>query len=346
MVSKNSLVQRASNNIPMMHNNGQSVTVRHREFVRSINGSKPFTTQASLDINPGLQGTFPWLAGIATRFQEYEFKGLVFHYVPTSGTFNGSTAALGSVMLQTTYRATDTAPQNKAEMMNEYWATEVVPFETACHPLECDPKENPFSIHYIRNTAITSGEPLMYDLARTFVATQGMSSDDIVGDLWVTYEVELKKPLINSPVTSSPAYLGANFAGGTAASFFSGVKTSQGTLPLEFGARTITIPAGTAGYVYLAVTIQGVGMTSPATLSWPTTAGFNNLLAWPYNPTTPTSNSTVITGTNPVSNSLTYEIGVYLDDVNVSGIITYPVALITGGLVSNITVTAFTVPQA
>jgi membrane-bound metal-dependent hydrolase YbcI (DUF457 family) len=122
-VAKNSIVQRSSASIPVMHSANQSVVIRHREFVTSIQGSTAFTVQNQLVLNPGILETFPWLSGIADRFQEYKVLGLVYHYVPTSGTFNGSSAALGSVMFQTTYRATDTAPTSKAEMLNEYWAS-------------------------------------------------------------------------------------------------------------------------------------------------------------------------------------------------------------------------------
>lgn len=107
-VSQNTIVQKAAQGIPMMHNTGQSVTVRHKEFVCSIAGSTNFTIQRTLTLNPGLAGTFPWLSGIAQNFQEFNIKGAVFHYVPTSGTAVSSTSsALGSVMIQTTYRSND-----------------------------------------------------------------------------------------------------------------------------------------------------------------------------------------------------------------------------------------------
>lgn len=341
-VAKNTIVQRAASGIPMMHNTGQSITVRHREFIGPIAGSTAFTVQSALTINPGLGSTFPWLASIAARFQEYEFKGLVFHYVPTSGTFNGTSAALGAVMLQTTYRSTDSAPTNKAEMMNEYWATEVVPFDTVAHPIECDPKENPFAIHYVRTTAIQSGEPLMYDLARTFVATQGMVDAGIVGDLWVTYEVELKKPLISSPVAYLPQYLGTSFSGGSASNFFSGARATQGSLPLSFSTKTITIPAGTPGLIYIKVNLYCVGATGVATVAWDgaitssnisTTSGSYDALL--------SKHTTTITGTNPLTDNLMYELAVSLIDNTLPATILYPSATITTGSIAQVSVVAF-----
>ncbi len=115
-------------------------------------------------------------------------------------------------MLQTSYRATDSAPTSKIEMLNEYWSTEVVPCETTCHPLECNPAENPFNIQYVRSDSAVlpvSDSPLLYDLATTHVATEGQSTDGAaLGDLWVTYEIELKKPVLSSNVTASIAGFG------------------------------------------------------------------------------------------------------------------------------------------
>ena len=154
-VASNSIVRstlRSSENIPMMHTSGQTVTIRHKEFIAEISGSVGFTVQRFFLIQPGDTNTFPWLSGIANKYQQYKIKGLVFHYVPTSGyAVSGTNPAIGSVMLQTSYRANDTAPTSKVEMLNEYWASESSPADSFCHPLECSPSENPFSIHYTRN---------------------------------------------------------------------------------------------------------------------------------------------------------------------------------------------------
>ena len=59
-------------------------------------------------------------------------------------------------------------------MINEYCSNEVVPMETMAHPVECDPKENPFNVQYVRTLAVAPGETqLMYDLGVTHVATSG-----------------------------------------------------------------------------------------------------------------------------------------------------------------------------
>lgn len=139
-VSTNSIVSKASTQIPAMHKEGQTVVIRHREFLTTVRSSTNFALQNSFTLNPGNSTTFPWLSTIAASFQEYRWKGLVFHYIPTSGSaISGTSPSLGSVMMQTSYRSTDSPPSSKAELLNEYWSGEAVPSETFAHPIECDP---------------------------------------------------------------------------------------------------------------------------------------------------------------------------------------------------------------
>jgi hypothetical protein len=257
-VSKNSIVQKAASGIPMMHKEGQSVTIRHREYLGQISGSTGFSVQEELPLNPGMSRTFPWLSNIAHSFQEYKFKGLVFHYIPTSGTAISSTnSALGSVLMQTSYRANDVQPASKVEMLNEYWANEVVPFDTMAHPIECDPKENPFEVHYVRGGDIPSGDILLYDIGKTFVAVAGQQGTNVIGDLWVTYEVELKKPVVSSNVTSLRARLSGEYTLGTysATDFFNGNLNLLGTLSATLSGRTITLSKGIIGFGFISVSL-------------------------------------------------------------------------------------------
>jgi hypothetical protein len=334
IVSANSTMKRAANGIPVMHNSGQTVVVRHREFVTELSGSTAFTVQKSLTINPGLVATFPWLANIAGRFQEYEVKGMVWHYVPTSGTFNGTTAALGSVMIQTTYRSTDSAPASKQELLNEYWSNEVVPFETMAHPIECDPKENPFSVHYVRNEAIVTGEPLMYDLGTTFVATSGMSPTAVVGDLWVTYEIELRKPVISSPVIQTLKYYATTFASPTTSSFFAGTQGAVvGSIPgITYGVRRINFPAGFSGsWKITCQIISAGGLTHATGLLWNGGITPTNAILVVYDGVN-TQVQTTITGTNPITNQLTISSAFTVTDPSLTTTsLDFPAAVWTSG---------------
>ena len=129
-VKENSILtqtMRGSASVPSMHRTDQTIVVRHREFIGVISGATAFQIRYELPLNPGLSSTFPWLSQIAANYQEYRFKGIVFHYIPTSGMVTGANPALGSVMMQTVYRANDEEPTSKYELLNEYWSNESMP---------------------------------------------------------------------------------------------------------------------------------------------------------------------------------------------------------------------------
>jgi len=274
-VGTNSIVRsslKAASSIPMMHNDSQSVVIRHREYLGEIKSSEGFTVKDSYELNPGNSRTFPWLSTIATSFQEYSFKGLVFHYVPTSGmAISGSSPALGSVMIQTSYRTTDAPPVSKVEMLNEYCSNEVVPSDSMAHPIECDPRENPFNVMYVRSGEIPPGDTkLMYDLGITHVATSGqLVANNVLGDLWVTYEVELKKPVVVSNVTAPYASASINTIGAvTATSLFTGTSQQRtGNLLVLASGNTINFPKGSVGKWLIALRV--LSATSFTASAWP-----------------------------------------------------------------------------
>ena len=268
-VASNTVVNRVlkgTDSIPMMHNNGQSVVVRHKEYIGEIRSATSFTLQNSLPLNPGMSGTFPWLSDIAVRFQEYRLKGMVFHYVPSSGTaLSGTNPAIGTVMMQTSYRASDLPPTSKLEMLNEYCASESSPTEAFCHPIECDARENPFSTMYVRSGSIpTTDSMLMYDVGTTHIATTGNpATGNVLGDLWVTYEIELKKPVLASNVAAQIqlAVLQVNLGIGFTpipSNVFGGQPSTIGNMVVTSdSANVLTFPRGCAGTYALSLIIRG-----------------------------------------------------------------------------------------
>lgn len=256
-IASNSLVSRAaSGSVPSMHKEGQSIIVRHKEYISEVRGAIAFTVRNQIALNPGLSPSFPWLAGIASQYSEYKVRGMVYHYVPTSGAAVSSTnPALGSVMIQTSYRATEALPTSKMEMLNEYWSSEGVPSSDFCHPIECDPKENPFNIQYVRTGKLpTTENQLMYDLGRTTVAVSGQQADDkVLGDLWVSYEIELKKPVLtNASNADVQSYGGSNVVGVTAANPFGTTanfteRFSSFPVDVTVTSTSITFAAGLTG---------------------------------------------------------------------------------------------------
>jgi len=256
-LSCNSLVTKAaSSSVPMMHKSGQTVVIRHREYIKDVysgNGTPTtFYTDFRNGINPGLGSVFPWLSTVAQQFQEYTFRGLVFHFISTSGQSVASTnTALGNVMMATQYRFTDNAFTNKVALLNEYYSTDSKPSECFCHPIECDPKENPYNIHYVRTSGLPVGaDYALYDIGNFTFATQGMPSSKInLGELWCTYEIELRKPVevgFRQTDTINTHYYCATSVS-TTNPFGTAFTSLYDTIGVTITNNTITFPLNVAG---------------------------------------------------------------------------------------------------
>jgi hypothetical protein len=183
--------------VPFMHSDSESVRFRHREYITDVSMNGAAYTALTYNINPGLVGTFPFLSGIASNFQEYSFEGLVFEYKSTSATalVSGTNTALGSVLMAAQYRADAPLFTSKISLLNEMWSVDCKPSDNVILPIECAPKENPFAIQYVRSLAAT-GDVKMFDLAVVTIATDGgqIGQTNVVGELWVSYDVVLRKP--------------------------------------------------------------------------------------------------------------------------------------------------------
>jgi hypothetical protein len=219
-MNQNNLLQSFNDQVPFMHSSAESVTLRHREFIGDVSSSTTFASRV-FSVNPGLSATFPWLSSVAENFQEYEFKGLVFEFKSTSSVaLSAANTAMGVVALAAQYRADSTAFSDKQTMLNEMWSVDGKPSESFFLPIECAPKENPMRELYVRTGSLPANSDLkFFDLAKVTVATVGSQGAYVVGELWASYDVVLKKPqgganiglnvpsanlLLNAPVIAAP----------------------------------------------------------------------------------------------------------------------------------------------
>lgn len=218
--------------------------------------------------------------------------------------------------------------------MNEYWASENIPSDSFCHPVECSPKENPFQVHYIRSLPVPSGDsPLLYDIGKTYIATQGMPDDgNIVGDLWVTYEIELMKPQIQSNVSTSVSQGLAEALGSITAGtspLGSSLAAVEGSIPFTMQNRTITFPTGLVGKFLIVARIAGSPTFSA--FDWSGTVGYTNCVATGVDTSGASYTRTVMAaGAGATVNSGYIVVGVELTDPSATATVVVPGAAWTG----------------
>lgn len=179
--------------------NDGGVIIRHREFIADIPSTSAFTVQSFL-IQPGISDCFPWLSQIANSFEQYKLRGMIFEFKSTSSDAVLSTStssSLGSVSMMTDYDVADPVPTTKRQMLNAEFSSSNKPSCSFIHPIECKRTQTPVDMLYTRGSLVIPPgfDQRLYDFARFNIATEGMQGVvGNVGELWVTYEIELFKP--------------------------------------------------------------------------------------------------------------------------------------------------------
>lgn len=183
------------------------IRVRKREFIKSIKSptdgdigaGTPFTLE-TFRLQSTDRATFPWLAQISEHFTEWELKGCVFSYETTSSNYSQS-MALGTVALATQYNANESSYVSMEEILAAAYHSRGNPAESIMHGIECDPALQS-SEHLFTRRPETSGPPNLYDHGVVTIATEGLpyaSRDQIIGRLYVTYDIELSLPVLPNP---------------------------------------------------------------------------------------------------------------------------------------------------
>lgn len=242
---------------PQVVNSGSTgIIVRHREYIGDITSTTAFNL-ASYPLNPGLAETFPWLSQVADSFEQYKFRGLLFEFKSMSSDAvlsTGANSALGSVVMATQYDPLDSPFANKYQMENYQFANSAKPSLSFIHPIECAKSQTPINQLFVRNGGVPANADIrLYDLGVFNVATVGMqSTTGVIGELWITYEIELFKPkLIES---TDPQELADHYRIGTPtnAAPFSGAVLQRGsTLNTTIQGNTIILPTTLKAGVFL-----------------------------------------------------------------------------------------------
>lgn len=183
-----------ANQVPVFHKDGRrGIRITEREYLGDVfsgplvNASSRFNL-VNYKLNPTDAFTFPWLSKIARNFDQWEAMGIVFEFVSTSSEYNGTSQALGTVIMATEYDPSDAPFSTKVEMENTDYANSTKPSQTALHGIECDPSERPMEVMYCGEAP--AGQDKFYDLGRFGIATQGCSTANAnLGELWVSYDI-------------------------------------------------------------------------------------------------------------------------------------------------------------
>lgn len=204
-VERNSLViPRHADSVPLIGTQDGMIRVRHREYLQDIISSIPYV-QTALVIQPTNGACFPWLTTLATVFEQYRIMGMVFEYKSLASTANNTALGLGSVMMATQYNTAIGTFANKRQILNHYFGCSTVPYRDLVHPIECKEMYDPLKLYFTRppGVEVPNRDTRFEAFGNFMIATQGMPTNgQSIGELWVSYDIMLVKPRIQTGAQS------------------------------------------------------------------------------------------------------------------------------------------------
>jgi len=237
-----------------------SNVITNREYLGDITTAAvagTFSNQTFI-VNPGQFATFPWLATIAQNFEQYRFHGIVFEFRSTSGdSLTSTNTALGTVIMATDYNPNALPYSTKQIMENSQYAQSTKGSLSQVHGLVCD---NDHKLFTRTGSVLPVNDSLKwYDHANFQIATTGFQGTSVnVGELWVTYVVELFKPQIPAQLGGSTQSLHVYRTGGL-------VGNNMGTAT-GFSSGNIAFSFPTSQTI--ALTGLGIGTNYVFTANW------------------------------------------------------------------------------
>jgi hypothetical protein len=183
---------------------GRGTRITEREFIGNVtsgtlSGGSTIFSNSSYLLNPTNSSLFPWLSRFADLYDQWEPHGIILEFVTTSSEYNGSSQALGTVIMATDYDPYDQPFANKQEMENSDYACSTKPSNDLLHGIECAVKERPTRILFCKQS--NANVPLTnVNLGLFQLATQGCStSGTTLGELWITYDITFYKKQLSLP---------------------------------------------------------------------------------------------------------------------------------------------------
>jgi len=212
------------------------VRIRHREYIGDVLGSVAFSATAYA-INPGLTSSFTWLAPIATQFESYLFRSLKYEFETQK-----SASTSGTVMLAVDYDASDAVPASKQQLMSYHDSVRSAVWNECCFTGDVRDLQKFGIQRYIRGGALAANlDVKTFDVGNFIVATQGCADATAIGELYVSYDIELITP--QSDPAAVALAVSAKITGNTGVSrtaVFGSAAVMVGGLPCSALNSTLT----------------------------------------------------------------------------------------------------------
>lgn len=176
------------------------VRLRRREFIGDLSTSAVAGAfvNYTYNLNPGLHATFPFLSQVASNYEEFCFDGLVFEFISSASPYIAG-SSLGTVIASMEYNSAAPPFNSKFTMENSALAVSARLDHNLMYGVECAKGSNVQNCYYVREGTstlpLTTTDLGVFQLA--FAPSSGVPTNTVIGELWVTYDVVLKRPYLS-----------------------------------------------------------------------------------------------------------------------------------------------------
>lgn len=219
----NSLFKSTSSTSAAFGEASRSMRFRRREFIKNVSAVPDTFSVDVVVVQPGLTEPFPYLSNLARCFTKYKLHGLVYEFVSNVSPYS-TTAAMGSLVMAFDPNQGNATPSNKVAMENLFGSASARPDRNMVYGVECKSSDQPFQQYFVRSGDTPWQTDAVEDFGRFFLAQSQLPSSSypdgsLLGELWVTYDIELIEPRLPTLESGTFAFCGIGAAGLYVASF-------------------------------------------------------------------------------------------------------------------------------
>jgi hypothetical protein len=160
-----------------------------RELLGDLPGATSFTTQYNFYWNPADTDLFKWVSQIARAYGQFHFTKLKVEYRSLS-----ATSKSGEVIISTFPDVDSNGAADKKDAINEGYSTQCMSWVGAQHNVMASPGVNFIKDFFMVNPdgsmPATTSDAHMYWPCFTQVSVSGQNNTDVIGEIWVDYEIE------------------------------------------------------------------------------------------------------------------------------------------------------------
>lgn len=205
------------------------------EYLEDISGStSEFAVAKTLDMNPGMTSSFPWLSGMARLFESYRFEKLDYDLEPMA-----PTSATGTIALVPDYNSSDSAPISKVEALEFESAVRTAPW-ASCTMVSSKSNLQKRLSYFCRSSDVPSTSTVdLFDTGRLFVCVGDQGGTSKISELWVHYIVEFSTPQFDLSLAGLSGFISASSGLGNG-NLFGSSATITGSIDMTASTLTLT----------------------------------------------------------------------------------------------------------